>query len=105
MARSDGQGRRSFTTRRHPRLPPTLESEEPEDSQKPKLRWNAVEVHADRLLLFLECPPLGQDVTYSYLAYAVASGTFFTPPATAEEFYLPEQRAITSSQTLEIVPR
>lgn len=88
-----------------PRLPPTLEAEEPEDSQKPKLRWNAVEVHADRLLLFLECPPLGQDVTYSYLAYAVASGTFFTPPATAEEFYLPEQRAITSSQTLEIVPR
>jgi uncharacterized protein YfaS (alpha-2-macroglobulin family) len=63
-------------------------------------RWDAMELHDDRVAVFAD--RLINELEMSYLARATTAGTFLLPPATVEEMYQPEHRARTAATTLEI---
>jgi uncharacterized protein YfaS (alpha-2-macroglobulin family) len=63
-------------------------------------RWDAMELHDDRVAVFAD--RLTSDLDYTYQARATTTGTFLLPPATVEEMYRPEHRARTAAATLEV---
>jgi uncharacterized protein YfaS (alpha-2-macroglobulin family) len=83
----------------NPRL---IHASDEEASDRDRWRWEAIELHDDRVAVFAERLWPHSEHTFEYLARATTEGKFMLPGATVEEMYRPEHHARTETRALEV---